>query len=99
MVTVPLLRTVQSVNRLALDRVADVLAVRSDERTVLREACRWNDELAAAVAGLAIYPALPRTHPTTAWDDLNVARKLAWGREVTPVTEDLWDESARVAAA
>lgn len=95
----PLLRTLQSLNRLALDRVADVLAIRSADRTVLREACKWNDELAAAVAGLAIYPALPRTHPTTSWDDLNTARKLAWGREVTPVTEDLWDECARIAAA
>lgn len=94
-----ILRSVQSINRLPLDRVIAVLAVRTPERAVLLDACTWNDELAAAVAGLAIYPALPRTHPTTAWDDLNVARKLAWGREVTPVTEDLWDECARIAAA
>jgi hypothetical protein len=98
-ITTPLLRTLQSINSLPLDRVIDVLALRTTERNVLREACKWNDELAAAVAGLAIYPALPRTHPTTAWEDLNTARKLAWGREVTPVTEDLWDECARIAAA
>lgn len=94
-----ILRSVQSINRLPLDRVIAVLAVRTPERAVLLDACTWNDELAAAVAGLAIYPALPRTHPTTAWDDLTAARKLVWGRDVVPVTEDLWDACARTAAA
>jgi len=99
-VDAPLLRRVQLVNGEGLSRTFGILAVETAlARVFLVGACRWNDELAAAVAGLAIYPALPRTHPTTAWADLNTARKLAWGRDVTPVTEDLWDECARIAAA
>lgn len=93
------LNRVKAVSGVGLARMKAVLAVDVSNLLDLRAACRWNDELAAAVAGLAIYPALPRTHPTTAWEDLNVARKLAWGREVTPVTEDLWAECARIAAA
>lgn len=93
------LRRVKTLSGVGLARVKSVLVIDVAVSLDLRTACRWNDELAAAVAGLAIYPALPRTHPTTAWNDLNIARRVVWDRVVDPVTEDEWDECARIAAA